>query len=312
MGKIIAAVAGCMLLMVGVGVAEETVVKIVAVVNNEAITDYQLNRKIEDLQQQSAGGEQMLALRQKALDSLIEESLVRQRADELGMEVTEEELESAIRDIRQQNELTMEQLESALEAQGISMKEYRQGLREQIIRYKVIGREVRDRAEVTSQEIRDYFRRHIDDYRQAPTMRLSRITIAVPEGASAEQAEKAREMAQRAVQRIQEGEDFTDVFLDLSADPAVSGGDMGTFAEGELAPVFDRAVRDLDEGEVSSAVRFQDSYYIFRVEEKKPGKIRQFDQVEDEIRQTLLEEKSGDQLAQWKKELRENAVIDIR
>ncbi len=87
---------------------------------------------------------------------------------------------------------------------------------------------------------------------------------------------------------------------------------MGTFAEGELAPVFDRAVRDLDEGEVSSAVRFQDSYYIFRVEEKKPGKIRQFDQVEDEIRQTLLEEKSGDQLAQWKKELRENAVIDIR
>ncbi len=233
MGKLMAAIAGCMLLMVGAAVAEETVVKIVAVVNNEAITDFQLNEKIADLQQQSAGGEEMLAIRQKALDSLIDESLVRQRAEELGMEVTEEELESAIRDIRQQNELTMEQLESALAAQGISMKEYRQGLREQIIRYKVIGREVRNRAEVTSQEIRDYFRRHIDDYRQAPTMRLSRITIAVPEGASAEQAEKAREMAQRAVQRIQEGEDFTDVFLDLSADPAVSGGDMGTFAEGE-------------------------------------------------------------------------------
>ncbi len=310
--RTLTALAACLLLMLGVCQAEETVVEIVAVVNNEAITDYQLNRRIEELSRNGGAQLAMPELRQKALDSLIEESLVRQRAEELGMEVSDEEMEAAIRDIRQQNDLTMEQLESALQAQGISMDEYREQLREQIIRYKVIGREVRDRSEITGEEIREYFRTHIDDYRRAPTVRLSRITIAVPEGASPEEVEKARKMAEKAVERIRDGEDFTDVFLDLSADPAVSGGDMGTFAEGELAPVFDRAVRDLEQGEVSSAVKFQDSFYIFRVEAKKPGEIRKFDQVKEQIRETLLEQQSANQLDEWKKELREKAYIEMR
>lgn len=312
MWKLITAVTGFILLTAGACWSAETVVDIVAVVNNEAITSYQLEQKMDVLRQDPASGDEASSLRQRALDGLIEESLLGQRAEELGMEVSEEELESAIRDIRQQNDLTKEELESALQAQGVAMEEYRQNLREQIIRYKVIGREVRKGAEVTSREIRDYFRQHIDEYRQAATLRLSRITVAVPDGASDEEVEKAGNMAEKAVQRIREGEDFTTVFLELSADPAVSGGDMGTFAMGELAPVFDRAVRDLEEGEVSAAVKFEGGYYIFRVEEKKPGKIRKFDQVEDEIRETLLEEKSRGRQDEWKKELREKAFIEIR
>jgi len=312
MGKLFAAVAGCMLLMLGGAWAENTEVEVVAVVNNEAITSYQVEQKIEAVQQDPSQEGEAEALRQKALDSLIEESLIRQRAEELGVEVTEKEIESAIRDIRQQNDLTEKQLESALQAQGISMQEYRQGLREQIIRYKVMGREMRDSTDVTSQDIRDYFREHIDDYRQEPTLSLSRITIAVPEGATPEEVEKARAKAEEAVQRIRSGEGFSSVFLDLSADPAVSGGDMGTFAEGELAPALDQAVRDLEEGEVSSVLEFRGSYYVFRVEEKKAGEIRKFDQVKEEIREILLKEKTGNERQDWINKLREKAFIEIR
>ncbi|MFO7983307.1 MAG: SurA N-terminal domain-containing protein [Desulfuromonadales bacterium] len=312
MGKLITAVAGCMLLMLGVAWAEKTAVEVVAVVKNEAITSYQLEQKIQAMQQDPSQEGETDALRQKALDSLIEESLIRQRAEELGVEVTEGEVESAIRDIRQQNDLTEKQLEFALQGQGLSMQEYREGLREQILRYKVVGREMRDRTEVTSEDIREYFREHIDDYRQDPTLRLSRITIAVPEGATPEEAEKARTKAEEAVQRIRNGEDFSSVFLDLSTDPAVSGGDMGTFAEGELAPAFDRAVRNLEEGEVSSVLEFEGSYYIFHVDEKNFGNIRKFDQVKEEIRETLLGQKTGSQREDWIKELREKAFIEIR
>lgn len=310
--KTMTALAACLLVMFGVCQARETVVEIVAVVNNEAITDYQLDRRIEELRRETPAEAPLPKLRQKALDSLIEESLLRQRAEELGMEVSDEELQAAISDIRQQNDLTMKQLESALEAQGVTMEEYREQLREQIIRYKVIGREMRERSEITSEDVREYFRTHIDDYRRSPTVRLSHITVAVPEGATKQQAEKARKMAEKAVERIQGGENFTDVFLDLSADPAVSGGDMGSFAAGELAPVFDRAVRELEKGEVSSAVKFQNNYYIFRVEEREPGEIRKFDQVKEEIREKLLEENSEDQLGEWKKELRQKAYVEIR
>lgn len=312
MGKLFTAVAGCMLLMSGGAWAENIEVEVVAVVNNEAITSYQLEQKIEAVQQAPSQEGETEALRQKALDSLIEESLIRQQAEKLGVEVTEKEIESAIRDIRQQNDLTEKQLESALQAQGISMQEYRQGLSEQIIRYKVMGREMRDSNDVTSQDIRDYFREHIDDYRQEPTLSLSRITIAVPDGATSEEVEKARAKAEEAVQRIRSGEDFSNVFLELSADPEVSGGDMGTFAEGELAPELDQAVRDLEEGEVSSVLEFRGNYYIFRVEEKKPGEIRKFDQVKEEIREVLLEEKTGSEQKDWIKKLREKAFIEIR
>jgi peptidyl-prolyl cis-trans isomerase SurA len=292
----------------------ETVVEIAAVVNDEIITSYQLEQKRQALAQEAVerGLTMPQDLRQEALDILIDEALMRQRAKELGVEVSEEDIDAAIADIQRQNQLSLEQLTQALAAQGISMKKYRANIKEQIRRYRVIGQDVQSRAEVGSEQIRNYFREHIDDYRQAPLVRLSHLAVIVGEGASAAQIEAARQKAQDALRRIRSGEEFAEVFISLSGDADVSGGDMGTFAQGELAPRFDEAVRQLEEGQVSEVIEMAGNFYLLKVEEKKPGQIRKYDEVKEEIRQLLLEEGSRGRLEQWHTELRQKAYIDIR
>ena len=74
--------------------------------------------------------------------------------------------------MQKQNKLTREQLVQALQFEGMAFDEYRENLRKQILRFKLLGREVQSKVEVTNQEIRDYFRQHIDDYREAPFVRI--------------------------------------------------------------------------------------------------------------------------------------------
>ena len=80
-------------------------------------------------------------------------------------------------DVQRQNKLNAQQLEEALRQQGMSLTEYQENIRSQILRFKLLAREVQSKIEVSTQEIRDYFREHIDDYRLAPSIRLSVISF---------------------------------------------------------------------------------------------------------------------------------------
>jgi len=87
---------------------------------------------------------------------------------------------------------------------------------------------------------------------------------------------------------------------------------MGTFAEGELTRDFERAVRDLKEGEVSGLVETPSGFHILQVTERNTGKIRQFDEVKEEIQRTLREQKTEERYKEWSQNLRKGAYIDIR
>ena len=122
--------------------------RVVAVINNDAVTSVQLDKALAT-QEGTATAES----RRQILDRLIEESLMRQRAEEIGLSVSDEEVEAAVQDVLRQNRLTQAQLDEALRAQKIDPKDYRQSLRQQIMRYKLLGREVQNRIEVSSYEI---------------------------------------------------------------------------------------------------------------------------------------------------------------
>ncbi len=296
----------------------ETINRIAAVVNDDVITTHELDNAVAVIRAElPRKGEGMTTAERRELDrrvleNLIEELLLRQRGAQLGLSVSDEEVESALKDVQRQNQVTRPQLEEALKSQGIPFDRYREDLRSQILRYKVLGREVQGKTEVTSHEIRDFFREHIDDYREPPFVRLSRITFRLPQRASQAQTREVRIKAEGALERLRAGEDFYTVLLGFAADKGVDGGDMGSFAEGELSPLFDRGIRDLPEGGVSELLEGGDGFTLLRVEERNPGRIRQFDAVKDEIRKTLLEKKSKERFEEWKKELREKAFIDIR
>jgi len=291
-----------------------TVSGVAAVVNDRVITTHQLDQAVAAALEGKPQPPpvELANLRSQLLSRLIEDSLVEQKIAELGLKVSDEEVEAAIRDVQKQNHLTREQLVAALQAQGMDFAAYREGLRKQMLRFKLVGREVQSKVEVTNQDALDYFREHIDDYREAPYMRISRITFPVPSTASAKAREAIRAQAEEARQKLLAGEDLN-VVLKTYAAAGAEGGDMGTFKEGELSDVFDQAIRDLQQGQVSEVVDGpQGNLYLFKVEVRKPGTIRKFDTVKGEIEKTLLEKKREDRFKEWAQGLRKDAYIDIR
>ena len=281
-----------------------TVSGIAAVVNDRVITTHQLDVAVAaTLDGKSTPPPLDLAnLRSQVLDQLIEDSLVEQKIATLGLKVDDQEVDAALRDVQEQNHLTREQLVAALQAQGMPFDTYKEHLRKQILRLKLVGKEVQSKVEVTNQDTLDYFREHINDYRQAPTMRLGRITFPAAAKAATDAARK----------RLLAGEDLDSV-LKTYADKGATGGDMGMVKDGELAPVFDQAIKNLQQGGVSDVVTGPDGkLYLFKVDQRTPGSIRKYDTVKSEIEHTLLEQKRQDRFKEWVQALRKEAYIDIR
>ncbi len=294
----------------------EVVSKVAAVVNDSIITTYQLEKEFQEALALNPGSANLGVaekdkLRRQLLDKLIEEELVKERIKKLRLKVSDNDVEAAIEDVQRQNNLTREQLKSALQQQGMDFATYKDSLRKQILRFKLIGIEVQSKAEVTSAEAREYYREHLDDYREPPYMHLSRLTFPVPGKADKTKIAEIREQAVDAREKLAGGSSI-DVLLVSYATTGVDGGDMGKFQVGELSGIFDRAVRDLETGQVSEVVEMPNAFFIFKMIERSSGEEKSFDKVSAEIERLLMEKKQDQAFKDWNQSLRKEAYIDIR
>ncbi|RME39379.1 MAG: hypothetical protein D6794_03955, partial [Deltaproteobacteria bacterium] len=284
--------------------AAEVINRIAAVVNDDIITTYQLEQEVAKRLAQRARGEkidagQMATLRRTLLEKMIEETLLQQQIKALGLKVSEAEIDEAIRDVQRQNKLTEERLQKALAAEGLTMKAYREKLRDQILRLKLVGRQVQSKVDVSDSDIREYFRAHIDEFREPPYVVLSNIVIPVPEGADSAQVEAARRLAGKVVERLRAGESYTAVLDELKTQGLGSGSDMGRFQEKELSRDIARRLEGLKPGDYSDPLEKPTGFFIFRVDERVPGSIRNFDLVKAEIRQKLIDEAREREFRKW-------------
>ncbi|MFA5699704.1 MAG: peptidyl-prolyl cis-trans isomerase [Desulfuromonas sp.] len=279
----------------------EVISRIAAVVNDEIITTRQVDKRLQEQPAEAA------ITQEQMLQAMITDSLIEQRAAQLGIEVSKADIDRAVQDVEQQNDITTEQLQQALEAQGMSMREYREQLANQILRFKLTGIEVKSKADVTNREVREYYAAHMDDYQRPARIRLSRISLPLgPQGnATYAQAEAMR-------QELVAGHSVEEIVAAQPATLQVDGGDMGYFKPGELSSMFNEALAGLEAGQVTDIIQNADVLHILRVEESTPGRIAAFEEVKDEISAQLQREKMEEKYEEWRKELRESAYIDIR
>lgn len=300
-----------------VSTAQAAVVdRIAAVVNNDIITTYALDQAVATRDagkaEQATSAKQRDALRRQVLNQLILEDLLQQKIKELGIRVSDKELDAAIQDVEKQNHLTHSQLIAALKAQGMSVATYRENLRKQILRIKLVGREVRSKVQVTHQELFTYYQQHIADYRQEATVRISDISFPLPAHASPKEVAATREKAQKALAKIRQGEDFSAVLKAYSASGAAQGGDLGIFNQSQLTAVFSKAIAGLPKGGVSPVVETPRGFLILKVVDLTPGQPRTFDTVKGEIQRTLMTKKTRERYKKWTSELKKKAYIVIR
>ena len=295
-------------------VLAKTLSKVVAVVNRDIISSYQLDKAVLAALEKHSKGNQLTAqqfdqLRENVLEQLINEKLAKQRIKELGLQVGDAELDAAIEDVQRKNNLTRSMLENALQAQGMSFDSYREQLKDEILRYKLLGREVNYKVQVTSGEVRDYFREHIEEFRAPPKVRVSHISYPLPATEGAELT-ALRKQAEVTRDLLLSGESRDKVLATLGDGASIT--DMGELVETELSEDLRSALSGLEVGQVSQPLELNGQLHLFLVTDRNPGDSNLFDRVKGEIEQRIEKEKTDARFKEWAQELRDNGFVDIR
>ncbi|MCK4503774.1 MAG: SurA N-terminal domain-containing protein, partial [Desulfuromonadales bacterium] len=172
------------LLLTATTTAAKTLNKVAAIVNDEIITTYQLDKAVVAALAKIANQNQLTAaefdnIKTQAMQKLVNDKLLQQRIKELDIKVFAAEIESAVEDVQRRNNLSREMLEEALVTQGMSMAKYKQQIEDDILRHRLLGQEVKYKIMVTSRDVRSYFDQHRDEYDTEPKVRLNRLTFVV-------------------------------------------------------------------------------------------------------------------------------------
>ncbi|MEO7335349.1 MAG: peptidylprolyl isomerase, partial [Caldimonas sp.] len=228
---------------------------ILAVVNQELVTAGELQQRLERIRAEAARSKTALpppqTLRQQVLDSLIDERVQVTNARESGVRVDEAEIDRAVANVAQQNQVTPAQLRQKLKQEGIDYAKFRSSLKDQLLVERVREREVMERTRISEAEIDAL----LDARRAAagisPQLNIAQILITVPEGASDAVVAERRERAAAAQARVRAGETFESVAREVSEDGnRAEGGTIGMRLADRLPDVFVSAVKSLQPGEV--------------------------------------------------------------
>lgn len=245
----------------------------------------------------------------EALDMLIERSLILQWAEQNGVRVTDQELDKIVSSIMEKNNTSQEELENALSARGQDLKTYRQRVRNQVIIGRAISAALAARVEISEDEIREAYDR---DYPSRVMLSLSHILFKLPAGASQEQEDAVRNRASALLEKIRGGLSFAAAAREYSEDPgtAPQGGNLGTFAEGELMPSLEKAALSLQEGDVAGPIRSSLGIHLLNLTGR--SSLRQpLEKVREKIIAQIRSRKERTQQGKWIRELKEKTYIEI-
>lgn len=298
----------------------EVVDRIVAVVNDEIITSYAVEKekasilKEAERQQPPPAPQTLVHLDEKALDRLIDKKLVEQKVRELDIRITEEEVRQAIEDVKRQNKLSQESLVSALANQGLSFDQYKVQIREQLERLRLVSQEVRSKIQVGEREMREYYEANPGRFGGEDNFRARNIYFKLDDKMPADQVKKVMTTAMSVLYEARAGKDFAELARQYSEEPSAktTGGDLGTFRKGDILPEFEESLTRMKPGEVSDLIYVTGGLHIVKLEERFAGTPKPFEQVKAEVEDILYRKKSEDRFNQWVTDLRKDAAIEIR
>jgi peptidyl-prolyl cis-trans isomerase SurA len=248
--------------------------RVVAVVNDEAVTQYDLEEArrivLQQLKQQNVQQPSPDVLDKQLLERLVTERALLQYAKESGIKVDDTQVERTIQRIAEDNKITVDALRQALAKENVPYAKYRDDVRNEIIIQRLREREVENRITVSEAEVEQYLATIKAQSGGEAEYRLAHILVLVPEQASSAQIEAKRRRADEALKSVSEGTDFGQVAAGFSdASDALSGGNLGWRAGARLPTVFTEVVRGMKVGEVSPVLRSAAGFHIVKLLERR-------------------------------------------
>lgn len=253
-----------------------TVDRIVAVVNDEVITERELAARVDyafrQMRQQGTPPPPRDVMEKQLLERLISDRVQIQHAREIGMRVDEAELDKALQRIAEENKLSLAQMRDTLTKDGIPFDKFREDIRNEITLSRLREREVAQKIVVTDTEVDSYLQSLKAQPGRGDEFNVSHILIAVPENASPEQLQERRARAEQALAQIQGGADFRQVAAAFSDGPeALQGGLIGWRESDRLPSLFVEALRPLQAGGLTGLLRSPNGFHILRLNERRGG-----------------------------------------
>jgi len=264
--------------------------RIVAIVNDEAITARELDERMhfamKQLAQQGTAPPPRNVVERQLLERMISDRVQLQYAKESGLRVDDTELDRAIARIAEQNKLTPQEMRAALERDGVPFPKFREDIRSEIIMSRLREREVDNKIVVTESEIDALLASSASGEMRNDDVNLSHILIVVPENARPEQVQARRARAEEARAELAKGADFKQVAAAFSEAPdALQGGDMGWRSGERLPTIFYDAIKNLKPGQASEILRSANGFHIVRLNERR-GATSAGAQVPSSVQQT--------------------------
>jgi len=327
--------------------ADTVVEEIIARVNNSIITRSDFDRSKtqlkDELKQQNAGGtdKDYTDKEKDVLRDLIDQQLLIDKGKDLGLSADTELIKKLDEMRKQMNLETLDDLEKAAQAQGVSYEDFKQNLRNQIITQQVIGREVGGHLNISKEEEQKFYEEHKSEMEQPEQIRRSEILVstskpssitpindpvAPPSGTDGKAAEPtpplaptvddvaaAEAKAKALKDQIQKGAAFEDIAKKNSDGPtAAQGGDLQYFKRGTLSKELDDRTFAMKAGEITDPIRTKQGWVILKVTEHQQAGVPTMKQVEPRIQDALYYQKLQPALRAYLKKLREEAFIDVR
>ncbi len=296
---------------------DETVVdRIVAVVNNEIILLSELRERMAPYMEKMASmsyddqrlREMTFKIRQDLLEQMIDQMLTDQEIRRLGIRVEDQQVDAAVERIKEVNLYTDEQLREVLNRQGLSYEQYRERIREQLLRTELVNREVKSKIVITADEINAYYEAHPEIYGGGGRRyHLRNIIMKVPSEPGAEEAVAERMSAVH--EALEGGADFAEMAREHSESLAEEGGDLGAFELDSLSSRLREVVADLPVGGFSGVIRTEMGHQIFYLEDIIETGGKPLDQVREEIQEKLYQEVVNERFAEWLEDLRGRSHI---
>jgi len=249
---------------------------VVSVVNDDVITRYELDDRmhavVSQLRKQGTPLPAMDVLEKQILERMITDMLQTQYAKENGVRVNDTQLDEAIARIAQQNNFpSLASFRAKLEADGVNYMKFREEIRGEILSTRLREREVESKLFISDNEVDNY----LANKAKAGTdgeYHLAHILVVVPEQASAEKIQAARERAEHALNQLKNGADFAQVAAGTSdAKDALQGGDLGWRASDRIPPLFLNELHHLQPGQTTSVLRSPSGFHILKLVEKRSG-----------------------------------------
>ena len=298
---------------------------VAAIVNGEIITHEELRTSaklaLDTLKEQYSGDDleaRARAVLMSRLNQLIERKLLLYEAkramtkEEIRKEQVDKDLDRVVKDLIGQAGSIL-QLKKLLASKGETLEQAKQRRREELLIEEILRRNVLPFVAVSPREIREFYRRHIEEFSQKKQVKFRQILIKFSEY---ETKEQARQVAESILKKLQASSSFESLAREYSRDPYASEGGLwgnGAFVtRGTVLHEIDEAIFKLRVNDLSPIVESSQGYHLLRVEEIKPERVVPFDEAQDQIRRFLSEERWTKRYNEYLAELKAKAYIEMR